>query len=113
MATKKISIVILQYNDSANTIRCLESVKELTYPPANVRIVDNASEPTHLDNIINWLTGQLSFSVQLIVNPANLGYAGGNNVGIRAALADAADYVLVLNPDTKPAPNLLDQLLTL
>ena len=41
----------------------------------------------------------------LLVNKKNLGYAGGNNVGIRYAIEKGADYVLILNNDTIVEPN--------
>ncbi len=46
-----IAIVILQYNNSRDTIRCLESVKELNWQDFKVIVVDNASEIQHLNNI--------------------------------------------------------------
>src|SRR5581483_110058 len=50
-------------------------------------------------------------NVHLLVNEHNLGYSGGNNVGIRQALAENSDYVLILNNDTKVDKNFLVELL--
>lgn len=49
--------------------------------------------------------------VELIQTGANLGFAGGNNIGIQRALAAGADYVWVLNPDTTVDPAALSELL--
>jgi GT2 family glycosyltransferase len=48
--------------------------------------------------------------VLLLQSPANAGFAAGNNIGIRRALADGADYVWLLNNDTQPAPDALHAL---
>jgi GT2 family glycosyltransferase len=47
---------------------------------------------------------------KLIINEKNLGYAGGNNVGIKYALENGADFILILNPDTTVGKNLLNRL---
>jgi hypothetical protein len=49
--------------------------------------------------------------ILLLESGSNLGFAGGNNIGIRHALAHGADYVWLLNNDTKPAPDALSELL--
>jgi len=103
-------IVILQYNESAATIRCLESLKELDHHGWRAVIVDNASQPEHLHNIKQWLSNQDSEHFQLIANPENLGYSGGNNVGIEYALKHGADYVVLLNNDVELKYDTLSQL---
>jgi len=104
------SIVVLQYNESAATIRCLESLKELDHHGWRAVIVDNASQPEHLHNIKQWLSNQDSEHFQLIANPENLGYSGGNNVGIEYALKHGADYVVLLNNDVELKYDTLSQL---
>jgi hypothetical protein len=49
--------------------------------------------------------------ILLLESGSNLGFAGGNNIGIRYALAHGADYVWLLNNDTKPAPDALSALI--
>ena len=92
----KVSIVVLQYNQSAHTLACLESLKPLG---ADVVVVDNASEVQHLKNVEYWIETNKAFSFQLLASSENLGYSGGNNLGIKKALADGADAVLILNND--------------
>lgn len=106
----KISIVVLQFNNSRDTIRCLESVKELNWQNFEVVIVDNASEIQHLNNIRLFVESQEKIGerrFKLIASRSNLGYAGGNNLGIKYALENGADYILILNPDTTVGKNLL------
>ena len=60
-------------------------------------IVDNASEEKYVDEIEEHISG--IDNIELIVNRVNLGYAGGNNVGIRHAVAQGAEYIAIVNND--------------
>ena len=111
----KLIIVILQYNNSQDTVRCLESVKELGYPyPAFTVVVDNNSRPEHFNNVRLFIESQIGKVIRFKLDALsqNLGYAGGNNVGIRRALENGADYVLVLNNDTVVPKDLLSKLVS-
>jgi GT2 family glycosyltransferase len=70
-----------------------------------VLVVDNGSSDDSVAAIRVAIPG-----LTLIELGRNLGYAGGNNVGIKLALDQAADFVLVLNNDTTVSPDLLDRL---
>jgi len=119
----RVFIIILQYNHSQDTIKCLASVGKLTFPNFQVVIVDNASQNAEKDNIKSYLKCQLPQLqvlpvqarpvIELLENQQNLGYAGGNNVGIHYALKHGADYVFILNNDTTVEPDLLDKLVTI
>jgi hypothetical protein len=79
-----------------------------------VVVVDNASEIQHLNNIRLFVESQKKAGerrFKLIENRSNLGYAGGNNIGIQYALESGADYILILNPDTTVKNNLLTKLI--
>jgi hypothetical protein len=107
-------IVVLQYNNSRDTIRCLESVKELNWQDFEVVVVDNASEIQHFNATRLFVESQERAGerrFKLIINEDNFGYAGGNNVGIKYALENGADYALILNPDTTVSKNLLKGLI--
>lgn len=94
MVNKKVAIVILNYKVKDEVIECLNSIKKSTYKNLNVIVIDNASNDG-LDQAIK------SFpQITYIQNSSNLGYTGGNNIGIKKALEMRTDYVLVLNPDT-------------
>jgi hypothetical protein len=114
MSSPKIFIVILQYNNSQDTVRCLESLKELSWHDFEAIIVENASDIQHLNNMRLFVesqkkTGEKRF--RLISNKSNLGYAAGNNTGIKYALERGADYVLILNPDTVVEKRFLEKLI--
>ncbi len=98
----KAAIVILNWNGKEDTIECLESVTKVDYPLFEIVVVDNGST----DGSTQAIRG-LFPDVTLIVNEENLGYAGGNNIGIRYALAEGFDYVCLLNNDTIVDPNFL------
>jgi hypothetical protein len=101
----KVFIVVLTWNRVDAVIACVLSMNALQYPNFEVIVVDNNSQDgtaARLREVFPRLT--------VIVNERNLGYTGGNNVGIRHALEHGADYVLLLNNDSMPAPNLIDEL---
>ena len=100
-----VAIVVLSWNQLQLTLACLESLQGLEYPDYRVLLVDNAST----DGTPQAVRERYP-QVAIIENRENLGYAEGNNVGIRRALEDGADYVLVLNNDTLVAPDLLSEL---
>jgi GT2 family glycosyltransferase len=98
-----VSIIILNYNQLKVTCEFIDSTRSLTYPNYEIIMVDNASadDPTaHISS--NYPR------VKLIRNKKNLGFTGGNNVGIRAG---RGEYFLIINNDTEVVPDLLDRLL--
>jgi GT2 family glycosyltransferase len=104
----KIFVVILNWNRAQDTIECLRSVSQLRVGGYELRtiVVDNASS----DDSIKKIAG-FDPELKIIKNNENLGFAEGNNVGVRYALQNGADYVLVLNNDTLVAKNLVKELL--
>lgn len=96
----KVAIIILNWNGWKDTVECLESLQHLTYPNYRVIVVDNGST----DGSVEHLRSKYP-SLSLIANQKNLGYAGGNNIGIWYALENNADYVMILNNDTIVEPN--------
>lgn len=92
-----VSIIILTYNNLDLTKACLESVEKNTgYNNIEVIIVDNAST----DNTPDFLTKNYLHkkNYQLILNNNNLGFAAGNNVGLKIA---QGEYLVLLNNDTR------------
>lgn len=89
--------VVLGYNHPEDTIECLASLEKAQkdLPSLKVLYVDNGSEPAACDEVI-----QQAPSCGVIRLEPNAGVAGGLNAGIRHALANGADYVIILNNDT-------------
>jgi hypothetical protein len=103
--TPTVAIVILNWCNAPDTLACLASVTCLDYPAYRTLVVDNGST----DGSVAAIRAAYP-EVELLETGENLGYAGGNNVGIRHALAQGADYILVLNNDVTLAPDCLSRL---
>ncbi|MCX7097480.1 MAG: glycosyltransferase family 2 protein [Methylococcales bacterium] len=97
-----IIIVLLNWNGKEDTLECLASLGKINYSNYRIVIVDNGST----DGSVEAISAQYP-DILLLETGENLGYAGGNNVGIRWALENQADYILLLNNDTIVAPDLL------
>lgn len=93
---KKIAVIILNYNGFADTHECLRSLTTVKRTGLQLLtvVVDNASKESPEILVCEFP------EVTLLKNSTNLGYAEGNNVGIREALKHNADFVLILNNDT-------------
>jgi hypothetical protein len=105
---KQVAVVVLNWNGKRDTARCLESLARLTAPPLaelRVLVVDNGST----DGSLAELGARFPWA-RFLATGENLRFAGGNNRGIRAALADGADFVVVLNNDTEADPDLVCRL---
>jgi len=124
------AVLLLNWNGWRDTIECLQSVTQSTGVAFSIVVCDNGSHDNSLEQITTWAeaaakpfalydreqaeaggaTGQ-DEPLVLIQTGANLGFAGGNNVGLRYCLAHGGfDYVWVLNNDTVVAPDALQQL---
>lgn len=103
MTQPGVSIIVLSYNSRDDTLDCLRSLEHLTYPRVQVIVVDNDSSDGSVEAI------KTDFpAITLIATGQNLGFTGGNNVGIRHALDSGADYIMLLNNDTIVAPDMID-----
>ncbi len=104
--SSSVSIIVLNWNGAEDTLVCLVSLCSLTHPDYDVIVVDNGSTDGSVHQI------KTNFpDLTVIETGQNLGYAEGNNVGIRYALEHDAEFILLLNNDTTVAPDLLDQLI--
>ncbi len=93
--TPHVCIVVLNWNDSDETLCCLQSLRGLEYPSFEVVVVDNGSTDDSVATIRDRHPG-----VTVLEAGSNLGFTGGNNLGLRWALDRGADYGLLLNNDT-------------
>ncbi len=90
----KIAIITLNWNGKEHTDECLQSLLRINYPDFEIFVVDNGS-----------INGSVAFlkpkypSVNFIENPRNMGFAEGNNIGIRAARAKGFHYFFLINND--------------
>ena len=107
MSETRIAAVVLNWNSAADTLECVASLQANNEPRLSVIVVDNGSTDSSWEELQQAATADTI----LIQSGANLGYAGGNNVGIRAALNNRADYIWILNNDTVVHPLCLTELL--
>jgi len=91
----KVAVVILNFKVKEETLKCVASVEKSDYHDIEIIVVDNNSG----DGIEEELPK--NNKTVFIQSNDNLGYTGGNNLGIRRALEDKADYIFILNPDTE------------
>jgi GT2 family glycosyltransferase len=130
---KDVFIILLNWNGWEDTIECLESLRKVTYSRFKTVVVDNGSTDDSIEKISEWLNKQDSLFLEmntdemlftsteqevnstvnffLIKNSDNLGFAGGNNIGISFAEKKSADLVLLLNNDTTVEPDFLSKLI--
>jgi GT2 family glycosyltransferase len=101
-AHPQVSCIVLNWNGWADTIECLSALGECNYPHLTVIVVDNGSTD---DSVVRLKSAYPD--ILLLKSERNLGFSGGNNVGIRHALDTGADYVWLLNNDARPAPDAL------
>lgn len=102
-----VYVIILNWNGKACVLECVESMLRQDYPNYEVVVVDNASR----DGSQEAIRAQYP-QVRLIENSDNLGFAGGNNVGLRYALSDGADYTIIINNDTTVDPKMVSTLMS-
>jgi len=87
--------IVLSFNGYADTAACLDSLKAVPVPGFDILVVDNASK----DGVTDALAAAYP-DVELVALPENLGWAGGNNVGIRIGLERGYRWICLLNNDT-------------
>lgn len=94
MKNKLVYVVILNFNHIDDLRETIASFITQDYSNLKIIVSDNGSQ----DESVNWLKKNHS-EIIVIENKANLGWAEGNNVGIRYALKEKADYILLANND--------------
>ncbi len=124
VASPRVEIIILNYNRAGIVADCLESVFSNTYPDFKVILVDNGSEDSSLKAVRAWAEGRarigwaqtdneaatVEADLTVIQAGSNLGFTGGHNLGISAALKRGAAYVMLLNSDITVEPDFLKRL---
>lgn len=99
MKQPTVSIILLNMNQPALTLACIDSLQKVTYPNVEIIVIDQNSS----DNSVELLS-QLQ-NVHFIASKENLGFTGGNNLGMQKA---NGDFYLLLNNDTEVAASFLE-----
>jgi GT2 family glycosyltransferase len=120
LPVSRVAVILVNWNSGRDTVECLDSLLLLEYPDFRLVVCDNGSSDDSLQVIKDWAsTHEIRFAeyprveaetggvaavdplLTLIRNEENLGFAGGNNVGLRHVLARGeSDYCWLLNNDT-------------
>jgi hypothetical protein len=102
MSKPTVHVLIINWNGVEHLEACFRSLIASPYPEARFVLVDNAST----DGSVEFVRQHFGHDprVEFVLLDENLGWSGGNNAGIRRALEAGADYVLLLNNDTRVAP---------
>lgn len=103
---KKVSIIIVNWNGIEHLKECFDSLTKIKYSNYEIIFVDNGS----LDNSVQFIRSEFSDTI-ILKNEKNLGFAEGNNVGMRYALKHGTDYILLLNNDTTVHEDFLCELI--
>jgi GT2 family glycosyltransferase len=90
-----VATIVLNWNGRDDTLACLDALAASSWPAARTILVDNGSSDGTAEAVRERFP-----DVELIVNERNLGFAEGNNVGLRRAQELGADYAFLLNNDT-------------
>ncbi|MEW6040899.1 MAG: glycosyltransferase family 2 protein [Elusimicrobiota bacterium] len=104
-AVPKVFIIVLNWNNIDDTLECLDSAINITYPNYEIVFIDNHSN----DNPVQTITRKYP-GIHIIENEENIGYAGGNNRGIEYSMKNNAEYVFLLNNDTTVDKECLNEL---
>lgn len=134
-----IFVAILHYRDLPSTQACLASLERIASPPFTILLIDNGSGDGSGEVLREWIAGgrprigrpdwpapeHLPLDslppdvsscsspcgrIHFLVSPTNLGFAGGNNLGVRLASGGGADYIWLLNNDTAVTKEALSSL---
>ena len=131
-----INIIVLNWNGWDDTKECIKSIIKSSYENYKIIVVDNGSEPKSINNFVNWAENKFkqfiiydrpqaelggvnenekesdkipsNEKLVLILNNENLGFAKGNNVGIKYSEKINADLVFLLNNDTVVTENAIN-----
>ena len=98
-----VSVIVVNWNGLDYLPGCLDSLAAQSYPTLETIVVDNGST----DGSVEYLRSRRSDRLQLLEQPGNLGFAGGNNVGIRTS---KGAYVALLNNDAEADPGWVEAL---
>ena len=98
-----VSVIVLNFNAKEFLVNCIDSIFDSNYQNFEVILVDNASSDQTYQ-----ICKEKHPKINLIINEKNLGYCGGNNIGIKSA---KGEFIIILNPDTVVDPNWITEFL--
>jgi GT2 family glycosyltransferase len=109
----RVATIVLNYRHIEDSIDCVAALLRSTVLDQRIVVVDNGPEGAEHDRLkagIAAVTAPAT-DVTVVATGANLGYAGGNNAGIRLALQRNPEFLWIVNPDLRVEPTTLERLL--
>jgi len=108
MSSPLVYVLVINWDGIEHLDDCLRSLVESDYANARFLLIDNASD----DESVAFVRDTFGHDkrIELLELPANLGWSGGNNAGMQHAIDAGADYVLLLNNDTRIAMDAISKL---
>jgi GT2 family glycosyltransferase len=104
--TPSVVALVLNHERPDETVQCLRSLESSTYPNLDVLVLDTGHTGSDADEIQQACPG-----AQVVMLERNLGYTGGNNVGLRLALQRQAAWVVLVNDDVVVDPDCVSHLI--
>jgi len=101
----RAAVAVVHWGHGGDVMRCLRAVAGSTFPAQPLIVVDNGTGTLSMADVTAAAPGAV-----LITLPENIGFSGGSNIAIERALAEGADYVLLLNNDATLEPDCLGEL---
>lgn len=101
----KVAVVLVNYNDELYLERCLNSLYKQSYKDYTICIVDNGSKDRSLEKV-----AEKHPDIKAFFLGKNLGWGAGSNIGIKKAIENGSEYILLLNTDTEVEPDMLELL---
>ncbi|MEM9775015.1 MAG: glycosyltransferase family 2 protein [Chloroflexota bacterium] len=105
MQPHKVAVLIVAWNQIETTLECLKTVYSQSFEDYEVVLVDNGSDEGFQEEIKKGFP-----QITCLSSEKNLGFAGGNNIGLKYAIAQGFEYILLLNNDTLLDVNCLKNL---
>lgn len=109
MHNNKTYITILNWNGWEDTVNCIKSLRKTSCTKAyKILVIDNHSSNDSVERILDTCP-----EIELIQNEKNLGFGGGCNVGLQHSIQNNAEFVWLLNNDTKVDTDTLQELINI
>jgi hypothetical protein len=104
----KLGLLIVAYNGRQYLDELFESLSAVKYPNWQIFFIDNASVDGSAEYVREKFAGQFN-NLRIVKLEKNLGFAGGNNVGLKMLAKENFDFAYLLNQDTVVSPDFLEQ----
>lgn len=95
----KVAAIILNYNSSEDCFKCIDFLKKQTWGNLAIYLVDNHSTDKEKKALEEY--AEKNSAIKVIFQKSNQGFSAGNNAGLKAAVAEGAQWCLVINPDVE------------